>query len=244
MITDRFNVFYTRTYGYILFPHYEYYKFISIISTNADDYALTIAGQETTSTSILWALLLIAKNQNVQQLVHEEINQVVRDREPNSADRAQMPYTESVLNEVLRFAAIFSIIPHTVVSPVTIGGFDLPVDTIVLGNLYGIMHDPNVWPDPDHFNPEANFPTAVFSNEEREALARRMQCFIPFSVGKRVCLGETLSRQELFIFFVGLMQRFRLVASAEHPLPSEHLGTHGITRAPMSYKLLFIRRRE
>ena len=208
------------------------------------DYALTIAGQETTSTSIRWALLLIAKNQNVQQLVHEEIDQVVRDREPNSADRAQMPYTESVLDEVLRFAAIFPIIPHIVVSPVTIGGFELPVDTIVLGNLYGIMHDPNVWPDPNHFNPEANFPTAVSSDEVREAFARRMQSFIPFSVGKRVCLGETLARQELFLFFVGLMQRFRVAASLEHPLPSEYLGTHGITRAPMAYKLLFIKRHE
>ena len=69
-----------------------------LTKTNADIYYLNIAGQETTSTSIRWALLLIAKNQDVQQLVHEEIDRIVGVREPNSADRAQMPYTESVLN--------------------------------------------------------------------------------------------------------------------------------------------------
>ena len=127
----------------------------------------------------------------------------------------------------MRFGSIVPLAPHVVMSPVIIGDFELPLDTIVLGNLYAILHDPKVWPDAEHFNPEANFPTAVSSDEERELLACRMQSFIPFSVGKRACLGETLARQELFIFFVGLMQRFRVAASPEHPLSSDHLGTHG-----------------
>ena len=201
------------------------------------------AGQETTSTTLRWLLLLLAKYPVVQQRVFDEIDRVVEHREPNYAHRAQMPYTDSVLNEAMRFGSIVPLAPHVVVSPVTIGDFELPVDTIVLGNLYAILHDPKVWPDAEHFNPEANFPTAVSSDEERELLACRMQSFIPFSVGKRVCLGETLARQELFIFFVGLMQRFRVAASPEHPLPSGYLGTHGITRAPMAFKVLFIRRR-
>lgn len=104
-----------------------------------------------------------------------------------------MPYTESVINEALRFGTIIPLPPHVVRSPVKIEGFNLPIGTIVFGNLYAILHDPKVWPDADHFNPEANFPTAVSNDEEREALARRMQSFIPFSVGKRVCLGETLA---------------------------------------------------
>lgn len=153
-----------------------------------------------------------------------------------------MPYTESVLNEVMRFGSIVPLAPHVVLSPVCIEGFQLPVGTIVLGNLYAILHDPKVWPDADHFNPEANFRTSVSSEEDQEAISRRMQNFIPFSIGKRMCLGETLARQELFIFFVGIMQRFIVDASPEYPLPSEHLGTHGITRAPMSYKIQIIRR--
>ena len=203
---------------------------------------LNKAGQETTSTSLRWALFLLAKNKKVQQLVQEEIDCVIGDREPNSADKTQMPYTESVLNEVLRFAAIVPMTPHVVESPVEVNGYELPVGTIIFGNLYAILHDPNVWPDADHFNPEANFPTAVLSDEEREALARRMQNFIPFSVGKRVCLGETLARQELFIFFVGLMQRFRVAEHPDHPLSEEQLGTKGVTRAPLPHVLQFVRR--
>ena len=202
-----------------------------------------VAGEETTSTALRWALLLLAKNDTIQKKVHEEIDRVIGDSEPNFECKSRLPFTESVLNEVLRFGSIVPLAPHVVERPVVIGAFKLPVGTIVLGNLYAILHDPNVWPDADHFNPETNFPIAVSSDEEREAFARRMQNFIPFSVWKRLCLGETLARQELFIFFVGLMQRFRVAASPEHPLPAEYLGTHGITRAPMKFKVFFIGRR-
>lgn len=201
-----------------------------------------LAGEEATTTTIRWALLLMAKNEIIQQRVHEEIDRVIGDREPNFELKSQLPFTESVINEVQRFGSINPLVPHVVRSLVSIDGFELPVGTIVFGNLYAIQHDQRVWPDAEHFNPEANFPISVSSDEERMVLARRMCSFLPFSVGKRSCLGEMLARQELFIYFVGIMQRFRVTASPEHSLPSEHLGTHGITRAPMAYKVLFIRR--
>ena len=67
-------------------------------------------------------------------------------------------------------------------------------------------------------------------------------CFNPFGIGKRVCLGETLSRQGLFVFFVGLMQRFEISAHPDHPLPDVRLGKSGLSRAPMPFKLIFKRR--
>ena len=184
----------------------------------------------------------MAKNGTIQEKVHEEIDRVIGDSEPTFEFKSRVPFTESVLNEILRFCSIVPLAPHVVERPVVIDDFELPVGTIVLGNLYAILHDQRVWPDADNFNPEANFPTALSCDKERKAVEHRMQNFIPFSVGKRICLGETLARQELFIFFVGLMQRFRVAASPEHQLPSEHLGTHGITRAPMAYKVVFIKR--
>lgn len=199
------------------------------------------AGNETTSTSLRWALLLMAKYPDIQKRVQEEIERAIGGREPVYADKPKMPFTESVMNESMRFAAIVPLAPHRVVSPVQIDGYELPVDTYVLGNLYAVQHDPRVWPDPDHFNPEANFPTNV-PDDQKEKVAERLEHFIPFSIGKRVCLGETLARQEYFIFFVGLMQRFSINAHPDHPLPSEYIGTHGTTRTPLDYKLVFQRR--
>lgn len=218
------------------------YKRVALLHASFNCANIT-AGRETTSSALRWILLLLAKNPVIEQRVHDEIDRVVGDREPSYEMKAKMPYTESVINEALRFGTIIPLPPHVVRSPVKIEGFNLPIGTIVFGNLYAILHDPKVWPDADHFNPEANFPTAVSNDEEREALARRMQSFIPFSVGKRVCLGETLALQELFIFLVGVMQRFRVVASPKHPLPSERIGTNGaVTREPMAFKVLFDRR--
>ena len=38
---------------------------------------------------------------------------------------------------------------------------------------------------------------------------KRDEHFIPFSVGKRQCLGETLAKTELFLFFTALVQQYR-----------------------------------
>ena len=57
-------------------------------------------------------------------------------------------------------------------SPVVIDGYELPVRTIVLGNLYAILHDQRVWPDADNFNPKANFLTAVSRENEWKAMAQ------------------------------------------------------------------------
>ena len=64
-----------------------------------------------------------------------------------------------------------------------------------------------------------------------------------FLVGKRACLGESLSKQELFIIFTRLMQKFKIVASEEHPMPSQK-GVQGIIHAPLPFYAKFISRND
>ena len=190
---------------------------------------------------MLWTLLLVAKHPEVQRRAFEEVVRTIGSREPSIDDRPAMPYVESVLNEVLRFANPIPLSPHRVLTPVKMsGGYELPADTLVIGNLYAVLHDPNVWPDADHFNPEANFPLGA-SVEECE---RRSSHLISFGVGRRTCIGESLARHQLFLFLVGLLQHFEIGEHPAHPLPSEQLGTNGVTRAPLPYKLRFRRRRD
>ena len=184
----------------------------------------------------------MAKHPDIQKRVQDEIDAAIGHREPLYEDRLQLPFTESVMHETMRFSTVVPLAPHRVVDTlVQINGYDLPVGTYVIGNLYAMLHDPNVWPDPDHFNPDVNFPIHV-PDDEKAQLSARLESFIPFSVGKRMCVGDTLARQEFFIFFVGLLQHFTIATDSHNPLPSEYIAPNGTTRVPLPHKLVFQRR--
>ena len=63
------------------------------------------------------------------------------------------------------------------------------------------MHDPNVFEDPERFKPER------FLEPNGKYVSTRPNGFIPFGVGRRVCLGEKLALADLFLVIVNLLQK-------------------------------------
>ena len=174
---------------------------------------------------------------DVQTKVQHEIDaNIGYERAISYADRSQLPYVESVLQEVMRFAATVPSPNRRAIRDFKLGQYEVKANTILTMNLYGIFRDPRVWNDPTHFNPDANFPP---DGSKQNAAVEHL---LPFGIGKRVCLGETLARQEIFLFFVGLMRAFRVEADPNLSLPPEDIGTPGITRGPLSFKIQFISR--
>ncbi|XP_038621280.1 vitamin D 25-hydroxylase, partial [Tachyglossus aculeatus] len=165
---------------------------------------LIIAGTETTTNVLRWAVLLMALYPNIQGQVQKEIDQWVGpNRAPTLEDKPQMPYTEAVLHEVLRFCNIVPLgIFHATSKDTAIRGYSIPQGTMVITNLYSVHFDEKYWRDPDVFYPE-RFLDSRGQFVKNEAL-------IPFSLGKRHCLGEQLARMEMFLFFTGLLQQFHL----------------------------------
>ncbi|KAJ8049055.1 Steroid 17-alpha-hydroxylase/17,20 lyase [Holothuria leucospilota] len=82
------------------------------------------------------------------------------------------------------------------------GGYTLPKGTWVLVNLYSMHHDENLWDEPYQFKPEH------FLDETGE-LRLHQEGFMPFSTGRRVCVGETVAKAELFLLFSWLFHHFR-----------------------------------
>ncbi|KAM6219187.1 cytochrome P450 2J2-like [Rhynchocyon petersi] len=194
---------------------------------------LFLAGTETTSTTLRWALLYMALNPEIQEKVQAEIDRVIgQSQHPSTASRDHMPYTNAVIHEVQRMG---DILPTNVAREMafdsTVAGYHLPKGTMILTNLTSLHRDPKEWETPDTFNPEHFLENGQFKKRES---------FLPFSAGKRVCLGEQLARTELFIFFTSFLQKFTFRPPANEKLSLKF--RLGITLSPVSHHICAVPR--
>ncbi|XP_057639852.1 cytochrome P450 2J3-like isoform X2 [Chionomys nivalis] len=100
----------------------------SLICSTID---LFLAGTETTSTTLRWALLYMALYPKVQEKVQAEIDRVIgQEKQPSLTDRDSMPYTNAVVHEVQRMANIIPLnVPREVTVDTMLAGFHLPKES-------------------------------------------------------------------------------------------------------------------
>ncbi|NXD77235.1 CP2J2 protein, partial [Halcyon senegalensis] len=194
---------------------------------------LLFAGTETTSTTMRWALLYVALYPEIQARVQAEIDAIIgQGRQPALEDRNNMPYTNATIHEVQRIGSIIPFnVPRLTTKDTVLGGFHIPKGTILLTNLTSVMFDKNEWETPDTFNPGHFLKDGQFWKRES---------FLPFSIGKRACLGEVLARSELFLFFTSLLQKFTFQVPPDTTLSLQ--PEMAITMAPRPYKICAVPR--
>ncbi|XP_051803638.1 cytochrome P450 2J2-like [Acanthochromis polyacanthus] len=197
---------------------------------------LFLAGTETTSTTLRWAFLYMAKYPEIQEKVQAEIDRVIgQSRQPSMEDRANLPYTDAVIHEIQRMGNIVPLsLPHSTNKDVQLGGYSIPKGVTIIPNLTSVLFDKNEWETPYTFNP------GHFLSEEGKFVTQA--AFIPFSAGKRLCLGENLARMELFLFFTSSMQHFTFSMPAGVKPSMEY--RLGVTLAPKDYEVCVTSRQE
>ncbi|XP_072014923.1 cytochrome P450 2A10-like [Amphiura filiformis] len=197
---------------------------------------LFLGGTETVSTTLQWGSQYLVRYPKVQDRIHREIDTVVgRNRLPKLDDKNNLPYTQAVIAELHR---IISLLPlsafHVAGDTTTFRGYTIPKNSVVISNLYAVMHSPELWRDPEEFRPERFLDDEGNFHEPDEV--------IPFGIGRRVCLGEALARQELFIFFTHLLHQFKFEKTSEDvPMPTLK-PIDGVVTHPEAYKLRVIKR--
>ncbi|KAM9761541.1 uncharacterized protein ACNS7B_003926 [Menidia menidia] len=195
---------------------------------------LFFAGTETTTTTLHWGLLYMIYYPEIQEKVQAEIDAVVgSSRLPSMSDKENMPYTDAVIHEMQRMGDIIPLnVVHMSNKDTTLDKYMIPKGTMIIPSLHSVLHDELMWETPHSFNPHHFL--------DKDGKFRKREAFIPFSVGKRACLGEQLARMELFLFFTSLLQRFSFTSPpGEQPSLEFKLGA---TRCPKPYRVCAVPR--
>ncbi|XP_041454738.1 cytochrome P450 2J6-like isoform X2 [Lytechinus variegatus] len=190
---------------------------------------LFLAGTDTVSTTMTWAVIYLANNPEIQQKIHDEIINEIGLKEVSLSHRSGLNYTQAALIEVQRLATVAPLVPREAARDADLCGHRLPKGTALLINLWSLHHDPDVWKDPSQFNPDR------FLNNDG-TLVKQPDNFLPFSAGKRMCMGDQLAKMELFIFFTSMVQQIKFtIPSGDGPLPMD--GLLDLARKPKPFQV-------
>ncbi|XP_044025020.1 cytochrome P450 2K1-like isoform X2 [Siniperca chuatsi] len=192
---------------------------------------LFVAGTDTTAATLRWGLLLMAKYPKIQDQVQEELSRVIGSRQVQVEDRKNLPFTDAVIHETQRLANIIPMaLPHKTSQDVVFQGHFIKKGTTVYPLLTSVLYDESEWERPHTFYP------AHFLDKDGKFVTR--DAFMPFSAGRRICIGESLARMELFVFFTTFLQHFRF--SPAPGVSEDELDLTprvGLTLSPSSHKL-------
>ncbi|CAG5125151.1 unnamed protein product [Candidula unifasciata] len=195
------------------------------------------AGTETTSTTIYWCVLYMLHYPDVQNKVHQEIkSQIGTDRAPTIQDKSKLTYLNAVIMETQRLASIVPLsLTHLCSEEAALGKYVLPKGTYIMPNLDSVLHDKTIWgEDAMSFRAER-----FIDNNGKLEIPEQ---FIPFSIGRRMCLGEALAKMELFLFLSAMFQKFQFLPPSPSSVP-ELSYVSGIVITPKHYEVRMIERK-
>ncbi|XP_024922629.3 cytochrome P450 76A2-like [Ziziphus jujuba] len=162
-----------------------------------------LAGSETTSSAVEWALTELLCNPESMNKAKAELAQVVRpDRKVEESDIENLPYLQAVVKETLRLhPTIPFLIPRKAMRDTNFMGYFIPKNTQVFVNACAIGRDPDVWVDPLCFKPERFLDSKIDYKGQHFEL-------IPFGAGRRMCAGVPLAHRILHLVLGSLLHHF------------------------------------
>ncbi|KAM0937807.1 putative isoflavone 2'-hydroxylase [Dioscorea sansibarensis] len=161
---------------------------------------LLVAGTETSSVTMEWAMSLLINNTETLKKVSAEIDlHLGHGSILEEGDLHKLPYLQAVVTETLRLKSSAPLLlPHESSQDCTVGGFHIPKGTMLLVNAWKIHRDPELWEEPCKFKPER------FLNNEGKEKWKTMA----FGLGRRRCPGEGLAMRVVTLVVGILVQCF------------------------------------
>nr|XP_051690391.1 cytochrome P450 4F2 isoform X2 [Oryctolagus cuniculus] len=139
------------------------------------------AGHDTTASGLSWVLYNLARHPEYQQRCRQEVQELLKNRDAEEIewdDLAQLPFLTMCIKESLRLHPPVTVISRRCTQDVKLpDGRVIPRGNVCVISIFGIHHNPAVWPDPEVYDP--------FRFDPENPQKRSPLAFIPFSAGPR-----------------------------------------------------------
>ncbi|MEM6503782.1 MAG: cytochrome P450 [Cyanobacteria bacterium P01_C01_bin.89] len=173
---------------------------------------LLFAGHETTATAMAWAIYWLHRQPECLEKLRDELSAVPDDMPP--MDMMRLPYLSAVCNEALRLYPVAIVtFPRYVEKSFELDGYTLEQGRIILGSIYSVHHQEDIFPDSHAFRPE-RFLERSFSATE----------FMPFGGGSRRCVGAALAMAELAIALGTWLKQGNFALNEPGPVQPQRRG--------------------
>ena len=199
------------------------------------------AGSETTRMTFMWIILLMANYPEVQMKLRNEVDNVIGSSIPSSEHRSKCDYVNSFISECLRFRPNVPLgFPHKCIKETKVAGQAIPSGTTVTSLMFGQLHDPIVWTDPSVFKPERFLDPGT-----RRFNKKINRSNLPFSLGRRSCLGEKLALLNMFMELTRILQKtkgyFFVLPNGPGSVTLDHDPVHSGSRmVPVQYEVMIV----
>ncbi|KAF8576736.1 cytochrome P450 [Ramaria rubella] len=198
-----------------------------IRGTGSSAYA---AGSDTTVSALHTFFLAMVCCPEVQRKAQEELDLVIGPhRLPEFGDRESLPYIELICKEVYRWQPVVPMgVAHAATQDDVYGDYFIPKGTIVVGNIWHILHDEkNYGPDTDKFIPERFLAPGV-----KDANAA-------FGFGRRICPGRYMADNSVFIAVASVLKAFNITPARDvdgNEIPVKAAFTSGFMSHPETFR--------
>ncbi|KAF9525565.1 OrdA protein [Crepidotus variabilis] len=188
-------------------------------------------GADTTVSAEYAFFLAMVLFPDVQKRAQAEIDAVVGDeRLPSLADKPNLPYVSAIITEVLRWNSVGPLgAPHTAMEDGYINGFFVPKDSMIIANLWNMLHDSELYPDPFTFNPERYLGSSPQQDPRK----------ITFGFGRRICPGMYLAEASLFACVAKALATLNVEKALDaqgSPIIPVHEMTDGVISYPKPFQ--------
>lgn len=163
---------------------------------------LVVAGHETTASSLAWTWHLLSQRADVDQKLFEELEALRVHQLPTANELSKFTYLRQVIEEALRLFPAGWLITRRARADDRLGDYFVPAGTEIYVSPYFIQRHPDLWSDPDRFDPDR---FATGRSRQSHGLA-----MLPFSAGPRNCIGEFFARLEMQMHLIIVARHLRL----------------------------------
>ncbi len=172
---------------------------------------LFVAGSHTSSVAAAWTWYLVARHPEIQQRLRREVETVTGGRPLRADDVEALEYAKMVVQESLRlYPPAWELFARLVKRPLHLAGYEIPPGSLILILPIVTHRDERFFPDPLRFDPERFAP---------ERASQIDPCaYFPFGVGPHICLGKTMTLEQLPLVLGALLQRFEVTLADDRPV--------------------------